>query len=112
MRAAGPLMVAPPMIGLTPATRAPRLRALSMARRGAIPGRFGSIHPENLVPGVATITAGVLSVLWFVFIVLTNYPSLQYQKAYLDAGASYFLDKNTDIPSVAGIIAELGTTRH
>jgi amino acid transporter len=46
--------------------------ALSMARRGAIPGRFGDIHPENLVPGFATITAGVLSVIWFVFIVLVS----------------------------------------
>jgi amino acid transporter len=46
--------------------------ALSMARRGAIPGRFGDIHPENLVPGFATITAGVLSVIWFVFIVAVS----------------------------------------
>jgi amino acid transporter len=46
--------------------------ALSMARRGAIPGTFGSIHPENLVPGVATVTAGVLSVIWFIFIVLVS----------------------------------------
>jgi amino acid transporter len=46
--------------------------ALSMARRGAIPGRFGDIHPENLVPGFATIVAGVLSVIWFVFIVLVS----------------------------------------
>jgi amino acid transporter len=43
--------------------------ALSMARRGAIPARFGDIHERNLVPGFATITAGVLSVIWFVFIV-------------------------------------------
>ena len=46
--------------------------ALSMARRGAIPGRFGEIHAENLVPGYATIVAGVLSVIWFVFIVLVS----------------------------------------
>jgi amino acid transporter len=46
--------------------------ALSMARRGAIPGRFGDIHPENLVPGFATVVAGVLSVIWFVFIVLVS----------------------------------------
>ncbi len=43
--------------------------ALSMARRGAIPRRFGEIHPHNLVPAYATIVAGVLSVVWFVFIV-------------------------------------------
>jgi amino acid transporter len=46
--------------------------ALSMARRGAIPKRFGEIHPENLVPAFATIMAGVLSVIWFVFIVLVS----------------------------------------
>jgi amino acid transporter len=46
--------------------------ALSMARRGAIPKRFGEIHPTNLVPAFATITAGVLSVIWFVFIVLVS----------------------------------------
>ena len=44
-------------------------QALSMSRRGAIPSRFAEIHPENLVPAYATIVAGVLSVLWFVFIV-------------------------------------------
>ena len=43
--------------------------ALSMARRGAIPSRFASIHERNLVPGFATIVAGVLSVVWFVVIV-------------------------------------------
>jgi amino acid transporter len=42
--------------------------ALSMARRGAIPGSFADIHPRNLVPGRATIWAGVLSVIWFVAI--------------------------------------------
>lgn len=46
--------------------------ALSMARRGAIPARFGEIHRDNLVPGYATIVAGVLSVIWFVFIVLIS----------------------------------------
>jgi amino acid transporter len=46
--------------------------ALSMARRGAIPARFGSIHERNLVPGYATIAAGVLSVIWFVFIVAVS----------------------------------------
>jgi amino acid transporter len=46
--------------------------ALSMARRGAIPRRFAEIHEKNLVPGYATIVAGVLSVIWFVFIVLVS----------------------------------------
>jgi amino acid transporter len=43
--------------------------ALSMSRRTAIPRQFGEIHPRNLVPGTATIWAGVLSVIWFVFII-------------------------------------------
>ena len=43
--------------------------ALSMARRGAIPARFGDIHEKNLVPGFATIVAGVVSVIWFVAII-------------------------------------------
>ena len=43
--------------------------ALSMARRGAIPSRFASIHLRNLVPGFGTVVAGVLSLIWFVFIV-------------------------------------------
>ena len=42
--------------------------ALSMARRGAIPDRFAEIHPKNLIPGTATIWAGVLSVIWYVVI--------------------------------------------
>src|SRR6202008_593750 len=42
--------------------------ALSMARRGAIPSRFAEIHPKNLIPGSATIWAGILSVVWYVFI--------------------------------------------
>jgi amino acid transporter len=46
--------------------------ALSMARRGAIPARFASIHQRNLVPGYATVVAGILSVIWFVFIVLVS----------------------------------------
>jgi amino acid transporter len=44
-------------------------QALSMSRRGAIPKRFSEIHAKNLVPGYATVVAGVLSVIWFVFIV-------------------------------------------
>ena len=42
--------------------------ALSMGRRGALPSRFAEIHPRNLIPGTATIWAGVLSVIWYVLI--------------------------------------------
>jgi amino acid transporter len=44
-------------------------QALSMARRGAFPARFASINERNLVPGFATVVAGLLSVLWYVAIV-------------------------------------------
>jgi len=43
--------------------------ALSMARRGAIPDRFATIHERNLIPGTATLWAGGLSIAWYVFIV-------------------------------------------
>lgn len=43
--------------------------ALSMARRGAIPGVFARIHERNLIPGPATLWAGILSVIWYVAIV-------------------------------------------
>lgn len=43
-------------------------QALSMGRRGAIPGTFAEIHPRNRVPARATIWAGALSLIWFVLI--------------------------------------------
>lgn len=46
--------------------------ALSMGRRGAIPKRFAEIHETNLVPGYATVMAGVLSIIWFIFIVMVS----------------------------------------
>src|SRR5579862_750261 len=42
--------------------------ALSMGRRGALPARFAEIHARNLVPAFATLVAGALSLVWFVFI--------------------------------------------
>ena len=40
--------------------------ALSMAHAGAIPERFGRVHPHYLTPGVATLTMGVVSIIWYV----------------------------------------------
>lgn len=40
-----------------------------------------------------------------VFIVLTNVPAPQYRKVYLQAGASYFLDKAAEFETVREIIA-------
>jgi amino acid transporter len=41
---------------------------LSMARFGAIPKAFGRIHPRFLTPDVSTITMGVVSLIWTLFI--------------------------------------------
>ncbi|MBV8863197.1 MAG: APC family permease [Mycobacterium sp.] len=43
--------------------------ALSMARRGALPARYGQIHHKNQVPGYATIVTGVLSAVWYIAMV-------------------------------------------
>jgi amino acid transporter len=40
--------------------------ALSMAHAGAIPEHFGRVHPHHLSPGVATVTMGVVSIIWYV----------------------------------------------
>jgi amino acid transporter len=39
---------------------------LSMAHAGAIPRRFGEIHARHLSPGFATVTMGVVSIVWYV----------------------------------------------
>jgi DNA-binding NarL/FixJ family response regulator len=41
------------------------------------------------------------------FVVLTNYPNPQYRDVYLAAGASQFMDKNTDFARVAELIGGL-----
>jgi amino acid transporter len=40
--------------------------ALSMAEVGAIPKRFGEIHPKYLSPGFSTLAMGALSTIWYV----------------------------------------------
>jgi amino acid transporter len=42
---------------------------LSMARFGSIPSAFGRIHPRHLTPDVSTITMGVVSLIWTLFII-------------------------------------------
>jgi amino acid transporter len=39
--------------------------ALSMAVAGAIPKRFGAIHPRYLSPGFATLVMGGVSIVWY-----------------------------------------------
>jgi two-component system response regulator DevR len=40
-----------------------------------------------------------------VFLVFTNYPEPQYRRICMQAGASYFLDKNSDFARVREIVA-------
>ena len=47
-----------------------------------------------------------------VFVVLTNHSEPQYRRACQRAGAAYFLDKSTEFDRVAGVIAEIASTRH
>lgn len=52
-----------------------------------------TVHPAN--PGI-------------VFIVLTNHPHAEYRKVYMEAGASYFMDKSSEFEKIKEIIAGLG----
>src|SRR5262249_51692921 len=53
---------------ILPGTRA----ALSMAAHGAAPKRFASIHPQHLTPGVATITFGAISIVYYVLLTMVS----------------------------------------
>lgn len=55
------------------------------------------VHPQ--VPGV-------------VFVVLTNHPNPQYRRICMEAGASYFLDKNTEFTRIGEIVAGLDAAHH
>jgi amino acid transporter len=46
--------------------------ALSMARAKAIPKRFGDVHPRYLSPGVATLTMGAVSIVWYIAITIVS----------------------------------------
>jgi len=46
--------------------------SLSMARKGAIPKAFATIHPKNLTPNISTIVMGVVSVIWTVGVMAFN----------------------------------------
>jgi amino acid transporter len=45
---------------------------ISMARVGALPRKFGDIHPHYLTPGFATLLMGAISVVWYVGLVLLS----------------------------------------
>jgi amino acid transporter len=46
--------------------------AISMARAGALPKKFGEIHPRYLTPGFATLAMGVVSIVWYLGLVLIS----------------------------------------
>jgi amino acid transporter len=46
--------------------------AISMARVGALPQRFASIHPRYLTPGFATLAMGAISIVWYLALVLIS----------------------------------------
>jgi amino acid transporter len=46
--------------------------SLSMARKGAIPARFGLIHQRYLTPHVSTIWMGALSIAWYVGLTIVS----------------------------------------
>jgi amino acid transporter len=45
---------------------------LSMARKKALPGSLGSVHPRFLTPHVSTILMGAFSILWYVGLTLVS----------------------------------------
>ena len=46
--------------------------AMSMARVGALPKKFASIHPRYLTPGFATLAMGAVSIVWYLVLVLIS----------------------------------------
>jgi len=47
-----------------------------------------------------------------VFVVLTNHANSQYRRICMEAGASHFLDKSTEIGKIREVIAGLSATCH
>ena len=50
--------------------------SFSMARWGALPKRFGDVHPRHLTPSFSTLLMGAVSILWFVFIMIASQNAL------------------------------------
>jgi amino acid transporter len=44
--------------------------AISMARAGALPKRFATVHPRFLTPSFATLVMGAVSIVWYLALVL------------------------------------------
>jgi amino acid transporter len=63
---------------------------LSMARTGAIPKRFGDIHPRYLSPGVATLAMGGVSILWYVALTILSKHVLSDSILALGLGIAFY----------------------
>jgi amino acid transporter len=63
---------------------------LSMARAGAIPRRFGQIHPTHLSPGVATLAMGGVSILWYVALTILSKHVLSDSILALGLGIAFY----------------------
>jgi amino acid transporter len=46
--------------------------AISMARMGALPKKFGAIHPRYLTPSFATLVMGAVSIAWYLGLVFIS----------------------------------------
>jgi amino acid transporter len=61
------LAVVTSAVASTQTTILPTARTIiSMAHAGAIPKRFGAIHPRYLTPGFATMFMGAFSIVWYI----------------------------------------------
>jgi amino acid transporter len=45
---------------------------ISMARAGALPKKFGEIHPRYLTPSFATLAMGAVSIVWYIGLILIS----------------------------------------
>jgi amino acid transporter len=64
--------------------------ALSMARAGAIPKRFGNIHPRHLSPGFATLMMGGVSIVWYVGLTIISKHVLSDSILALGLGIAFY----------------------
>jgi amino acid transporter len=64
--------------------------ALSMANAGAIPKRFGEIHPHYLSPGFATLVMGAVSIVWYVGLTIFSKNVLDDSILALGLGISFY----------------------
>jgi two-component system response regulator DevR len=77
-------------------------------------------RPESVVLDIQLLDGSGIEVLRrvcpqapeVVFVVLTNHANPQYRRICMEAGASHFLDKSTEIGKIKEVITALGATCH